>query len=164
YCILSDTINQKDLCALTKQQQVAFAKATKYPTEMQRSDFVNYACEIDDSYAVTIIVEGGINTCLAVLSEIQVQRPVIFIQGSGKIADVLAGLMDLTAKNKYTPARVPEQDEIEHNLRRFPMRARTEKEHKRLIDQIKEIMHPSVRRYLNVFRNNSELNMKQTIF
>ncbi|CAF0820629.1 unnamed protein product [Adineta steineri] len=154
-----EIINQKDLCALTKQQQVAFAKATKYPTEMQRSDFVNYAC-----YAVTIIVEGGINTCLAVLSEIQVQRPVIFIQGSGKIADVLAGLMDLTAKNKYTPARVPEQDEIEHNLRRFPMRARTEKEHKRLIDQIKEIMHPSVRRYLNVFRNNSELNMKQTIF
>jgi hypothetical protein len=44
------------------------------------------------------------------------------------------------------------------------MRTRTEKEHKKLMDQIKEIMRPDRRRYLTVFRINNELNMKQTIF
>jgi hypothetical protein len=61
-------------------------------------------------------------------------------------------------------ARLPEQDEIEHNLRRFPMRERTEKEHRKLIEQIREIMHPDGRRYLTVFGINSELNLKQTIY
>ncbi|UJR23620.1 hypothetical protein I4U23_026606 [Adineta vaga] len=159
-----ETLNDINEQEIVKQQQAAFAETTKYPKEMQRSDFVNYACEVDASHAVTIIVEGGINTCLAVLNEIQIKRPVIFIQGSGKIADVIASLIELTAKNEHTPPRLPDQDEIEHNLRRFPMRARTEKEHRKLIDQISEIMHPSVRRYLNVFRIHNELNMKQSIF
>jgi hypothetical protein len=44
------------------------------------------------------------------------------------------------------------------------MRARTEEQHKELIEQIREIMHPDRRRYLTVFRINSELNLKQTIF
>lgn len=60
--------------------------------------------------------------------------------------------------------RLPEREEIEHNLRRFPMRARTEKAHEKLIDQIKKIMHPSVRRYLNIFSIHGRLNMKQSIF
>jgi hypothetical protein len=79
------------------QRQTDFAETTKYPKEMQRSDFVDHACREDKSessfmlfylsdisfftgYAVTIIVEGGINTCLAVLNDIQMKRPVIFIQ------------------------------------------------------------------------------------
>jgi hypothetical protein len=44
------------------------------------------------------------------------------------------------------------------------MRTRTKKEYQNLIEQIKEIMHPDHRRYLTVFRINSELNLKQTIF
>jgi hypothetical protein len=64
---------------------------------MQRCDFVDRACREDKSessfilfylshisfstgYAVTIIVEGGISTCIAVLNAIQMKRPVIFIQ------------------------------------------------------------------------------------
>jgi hypothetical protein len=43
------------------------------------------------------------------------------------------------------------------------MRARTEKEQKKLIEQIREIMHPDQRRYLTVFRINSDLNLKQTM-
>jgi hypothetical protein len=97
---------------------------------------------------------------------------------------VIASLLDLTAKNEYTPARLyflynvscsciylyvllfrlPEQNEIEHNLRRFPMRTRTEKEHRKLIEQIREIMHSDRRQYLTVFRINSERNLKQTIY
>ena len=44
------------------------------------------------------------------------------------------------------------------------MRTRTEKEHRKLIEQIREIMHADRRRYLTVFRINSELNLKQTIY
>lgn len=31
-------------------------------------------------YAVTVLVEGGINPCLAILNDIQYKRPVVFIQ------------------------------------------------------------------------------------
>ncbi len=44
------------------------------------------------------------------------------------------------------------------------MRPRTEKEHRNLIEQIRQIMHPDRRRYLSVFRINSELNLKQTVY
>lgn len=43
------------------------------------------------------------------------------------------------------------------------MRTRTQKEHEKLIEQIREIMYPDDRRYLTVFRINSELNLKQTM-
>ena len=33
----------------SKQQQVEFAKMTNYPKEMQRSDFVDYACQKENS-------------------------------------------------------------------------------------------------------------------
>jgi hypothetical protein len=44
------------------------------------------------------------------------------------------------------------------------MRTRTEKEHRKLMEQIRAIMDPNERRYLSVFRINSELNLKQTIY
>lgn len=53
--------------------------------------------------------------------------------------------------------------EIEHNLRRFPMRTRTDEEDAKLIEEIREIMHPGCRKYLTVFRINSDLNLKQTV-
>ncbi len=81
----------------SQRRQADFAKTTKYPKEMQRSDFVDHACREDKSeysfvtfylsethfftgYAVTIIVEGGINTCLAVLNDIQMKRPVVHLR------------------------------------------------------------------------------------
>ena len=33
----------------TKPKHTDFARTTKYPKEMQRSDFVDYACNTDDS-------------------------------------------------------------------------------------------------------------------
>jgi hypothetical protein len=48
-----------------------------------RSNLQNYVylnLYLSTGYAVTIIVEGGINTCVAVLNDIQMKRPVIFIQ------------------------------------------------------------------------------------
>jgi hypothetical protein len=69
-----------------------------------------------------------------------------------------------SAYNFQFISRMPSTDEIEHNLQRFPMRARTKEEHEKQIDQIKEIMRPEQRRYLTVLSPSDELNMKQTIF
>ncbi|CAF1414384.1 unnamed protein product [Rotaria magnacalcarata] len=127
----------------SSKQQSEFMKTINYPKEMQRSDFVTHACDREKCYGVTLVIEGGINTCLAILNDIQCKRPVVFVEGSGKMADVIASLMKLTAINEYTPVRKPERHEIEHNLLRFPMRARTEKEQQQQIDQIGKIMDPN---------------------
>ncbi|CAF4144077.1 unnamed protein product [Rotaria magnacalcarata] len=132
----------------SSKQQSEFMKTINYPKEMQRSDFVTHACDREKCYGVTLVIEGGINTCLAILNDIQCKRPVVFVEGSGKMADVIASLMKLTAINEYTPVRKPERHEIEHNLLRFPMRARTEKEQQQQIDQIGKIMDPNNRMYL----------------
>lgn len=58
---------------------------------------------------------------------------------------------------------MPNRDEIEHNLRRFPMRARTDAEHQQHIKQIQAILDPANRMYLTVYRMKNELNLKQTI-
>ena len=72
-------------------------KEINYPKEIQRSDFVTYACDKQEcnktverfcsppsidgiGYAVTVVVEGGINPCLAILNDIQRKRPVVFVQ------------------------------------------------------------------------------------
>ncbi|CAF4511710.1 unnamed protein product [Rotaria sp. Silwood1] len=96
----------------SSEQQAEFMKIINYPKEMQRSDFVTHACEIEKCYSVTIVIEGGINPCLAILNDIQYKRPVVFVQGSGKLADVIASLIELTANNEYTPARTKNIREI----------------------------------------------------
>ena len=72
-------------------------KEINYPKEIQRSDFVTYACDKEEcnstievfyeppsidcvGYAVTIVVEGGVNPCLAILNDIRQKRPVVFVQ------------------------------------------------------------------------------------
>jgi hypothetical protein len=43
-------LNNRDALQLSsKQRHINFAKTTKYPKEVQRSDFVDHACKIDDS-------------------------------------------------------------------------------------------------------------------
>lgn len=82
----------------SSREQNKLAKTTIFPKEMQRSDFVTHACEKDHSksntergrmrqdyfndvgFGVTVVVEGGINACLAILNDILHRRPVIVIQ------------------------------------------------------------------------------------
>jgi hypothetical protein len=82
----------------TSKQNEELMKEINYPKEIQRSDFVKYACDEEKcefeikiyhqyhslfcmvGFGVTIVVEGGINPCLAILNDIQCGRPVVFIQ------------------------------------------------------------------------------------
>ncbi len=80
------------------KQHADVTKELTYPKEMQRSDFVTHACEKEKckldtptdysyrslfsmiGYGVTVVVEGGINPCLAILNDIQCKRPVVFVE------------------------------------------------------------------------------------
>ncbi|CAM4831903.1 unnamed protein product [Rotaria magnacalcarata] len=94
-----------------RSEQEEFRKIINYPKEMQRSDFVTYACSLEQCYGVTILIEGGTNPCLAILNDIQCKRPVVFVQGSGKMADIIASLMDLTERNEYSPVSLTQNHE-----------------------------------------------------
>ncbi len=82
----------------SSEQYEDFMKEINYPKEIQRSDFVTHACDTEKceveikiynqyrfifsmiGYAVTVVVEGGINPCLAISNDIQCKRPVVLVQ------------------------------------------------------------------------------------
>ncbi|CAF4338279.1 unnamed protein product, partial [Rotaria sordida] len=55
-------------------------------------------------YAVTIIVEGGVGSLGVLENDIKGKRPIVLIQGSGRVADLLAVLVEQTSnpdRNQY---------------------------------------------------------------
>ena len=56
-------------------------------------------CDATGCNTITIIVEGGYNTLKVILNDLTAKRPVIIIQGSGRLADVLAELLERKRSN-----------------------------------------------------------------
>ncbi|CAF2138343.1 unnamed protein product [Rotaria magnacalcarata] len=77
-----------------RSEQEEFRKIINYPKEMQRSDFVTYACSLEQCYGVTILIEGGTNPCLAILNDIQCKRPVVFVQEPELVAKLFKQALD----------------------------------------------------------------------
>ncbi len=65
-----------------------------YINDGPRTKFVKTACEQTDCHPVTIIVEGGINTLEVILNDLQAKRPVVIVDGSGRLANVLGKLLE----------------------------------------------------------------------
>ncbi|CAF1325578.1 unnamed protein product [Rotaria sordida] len=66
-----------------------------YIGDQQRLKFVQEASNNENKcYAVTVIVEGGINTLDVILNDLEDNRPVVIIDGSGRMADVLSDLLE----------------------------------------------------------------------
>lgn len=65
-----------------------------YINDGPRTKFVTAACEQTDCHPVTIIVEGGINTLEVILNDLQAKRPVVIVDGSGRLANVLGKLLE----------------------------------------------------------------------
>ena len=65
-----------------------------YLSDDPRSDFVEKMCKITKCYTMTIIVEGGYYTFEVILNDLKADRPVIIIQGSGRLADVVGTLLN----------------------------------------------------------------------
>ena len=61
-----------------------------------RSDFVDAMHRKTPCFAITIIVEGGFGSLEVILNDLRAKpkRPVIIIQGSGCLADILSTLLE----------------------------------------------------------------------
>jgi transient receptor potential cation channel subfamily M protein 2 len=65
-----------------------------YINDGPRTKFVKTACEQTDCHPVTIIVEGGVNALEVILNDLQAKRPVVIVDGSGRLANVLGKLFE----------------------------------------------------------------------
>jgi len=71
----------------------------EYLTDDPRSEFVQNTCEKENCYAVTIIVDGGLNTFEVIRNDLKKNRPVVIVHGSGRLADILGNLLENTANS-----------------------------------------------------------------
>ncbi|CAF2997434.1 unnamed protein product [Rotaria sp. Silwood2] len=69
-----------------------------YLNDDPRSKFVKTTCDQAHCHAVTIIVEGGLNTLEVIQHDLNDQRPVVIVHGSGRLASVLGNLLNKAGK------------------------------------------------------------------
>ncbi|CAM4890296.1 unnamed protein product [Rotaria socialis] len=137
-----------------------------YIGDGQRRSFVQEATNDENKCsAVTVIVEGGINTLEVILNNLEDSRPVVIIDGSGRIADVLSDLL------KQNPECVPEEVQIDDGLNKFFQNDETNSDpsrksfaHKCCKREIKKIMNMKYRDLLNVYSLDKDSNVAKTIF
>ncbi|CAF4511049.1 unnamed protein product [Rotaria sp. Silwood1] len=114
-------------------------------------------------YAVTIIVEGGLGSLEVLENDIQEKRPIVLIQGSGRLADLLAMLVEQTSNSDRNQYRNPSEQEIEQVLRRFfPSVPNSEVSTAK--GRIQKILQEENRYLLYVFCMNRDKNVDETIF
>ncbi|CAF4330588.1 unnamed protein product, partial [Rotaria magnacalcarata] len=141
-------------------------KLSGYICDEQRRMFVQEATnDKNKCYAVTVIVEGGKNTLEVILNDLKDSRPVVIIDGSGRIADVLSDLL------KRHPESVPEAVQIDAGLNNFFQNDEANSDtscktiERRLCKrQINEIMNMKYRDLLNVYSLDKDSNVAKTIF
>ncbi|CAF1339648.1 unnamed protein product [Rotaria sordida] len=86
-----------------------------YLNDDPRSKFVKTTCDQTQCHAVTIIVEGGLNTLEVIQHDLDAQRSVVIVHGSGRLASVLGSLLE-KAGNTATIT----DDEVEQQLNLCP--------------------------------------------
>jgi hypothetical protein len=74
-------------------------KLGEYLTDDPRSDFIQNTCKEENCYAVTIIVEGGLNTLEVIWNDLNKKRPVVIVHGSGRLSDILSNLLENTSNS-----------------------------------------------------------------
>lgn len=65
-----------------------------YINDSPRIQFVEAACKKTGCHPVTIIVEGGINTLEVIKNDLKAKRPVVIVDGSGRLANVIGKLLE----------------------------------------------------------------------
>ncbi|CAF2738053.1 unnamed protein product [Rotaria sp. Silwood2] len=138
-----------------------------YLNDSPRHQFVIEACKHKDNdhscYAVTIIVEGGLGTLEVVENDIEEKRPIVLIQGSGRLADVLAMLVEQTSNYDRNQHRTPSDQEIEQALGLF-FHSASYSDASTVKGQIKKILQKEHRYLLHIFSMNRDKNVAETIF
>lgn len=141
-----------------------------------RSDFANAVCKHMLCRALTIIVEGGINTLEVIENDMRHQRPVIIIQGSGRLADVLGTLIEMFSKKQTLEYRfffvlrdvTPSfsDDHLKSQLNTFlpELKEANANDRSRYISRIENIMVTENQQYLNIFKLERDSSHTDTIF
>ncbi|UJR29010.1 hypothetical protein I4U23_010228 [Adineta vaga] len=142
-------------------------RLNEYLSDSQRHQFITEACrDRNDNhtcYPVTIIVEGGLGTLEVLESDINGERPIVLIQGSGRLADVLAALVEQTSNPDRIQDWDPSRQEIEQALDRFYPNI-PYSEISSAIKRIQEILKEDHRHLLHVFSLDRDKNVAETIF
>ncbi|CAF1003947.1 unnamed protein product, partial [Adineta steineri] len=126
---------------------------------------VKEACDDKDHkcYGVTIIVEGGKNTIEVLQNDIKQNRPIVFIEDSGRLADVFASLINQTADAKNDQQFIPSDEAVRKALTEF-FSSLDKGEISGITKGIQEILKKENRHLLNVFRMDRDKNVAETIF
>jgi hypothetical protein len=76
-------------------------RVNHYLDDRPRSDFVEAMRTKTKCHAITIIIEGGLNTLEVIRNDLQNEPPrsLVIIQGSGRLSNVLATLIELSNEN-----------------------------------------------------------------
>ena len=150
-----------------------------YLTDDPRSDFVQTTCNQKHCYAVTIIVEGGINSLEVITNDLKFYRPVVIVHGSGRLADVLGNLLEgitdatvigymllfLQLSIAFVFVFIFREDKINQQLNLdSALWPQTGRERDDLVTSIARILEKQYRRYLSVFRLGSDTSLTNTIF
>ncbi|CAF0983658.1 unnamed protein product [Adineta ricciae] len=133
-------------------------------SDTPRQKFVSQATQDGSCYGITIIVEGGANTLEVIQNDLDAKRPVVLIQKSGRISDVLASLIQLTSSADRTKSREPIQAEVEEHLDKYFTALKGDIDRTTRIKQILEIMKTTNRYLLHVYQLDGEKSMSETMF
>ncbi|CAF1299340.1 unnamed protein product [Adineta steineri] len=140
-------------------------KIGDYLNDGQRDALVKEACEDEDHECcgVTIIVEGGKNTIEVLQNDIKQNRPIVFIEDSGRLADVFASLINQTADAKNDQQFIPSDEVVRNALAEF-FPSLEKGEISEITKRIKEILDKSNRHLLNVFCMDRDTSVAEIIF
>ncbi|CAF1554453.1 unnamed protein product, partial [Rotaria sordida] len=114
-------------------------------------------------YEVTIIVEGGLGTLEVLENDIKEKRPIVLIQGSGRLADILAMLIEQISNPDRNQPRNPSEKEIEQALDRFYPNV-LYSDVGSAIKRIQKILIEENRYLFHVFSMDRDKNVAETIF
>ncbi|CAF4276359.1 unnamed protein product [Rotaria socialis] len=131
-----------------------------YLDDRPRNTFVQIARKKTECYSVTIIVEGGFNTLEVIQNDLEDQRPVIIVHGSGRLANLLGDLLLNVEENNPVGERKIKQ----HLERCKELCPSTEKEQNEMIKAIEKVLKVQHRCYLSVFQLGNDMNLTNTIF
>ncbi|CAF1058024.1 unnamed protein product [Rotaria sordida] len=132
-----------------------------YLDDRPRSDFVQKMCSKTNCHSITIIIEGGFNTLEVIKNDLKNKRPVVIIHGSGRLANVLGTLLEVSSKKNTL-----ENTDVEQQIALFFP------EHERELDEvimqniianIREVLKMEYRNYLNIFKLERDASLTDTI-
>ncbi|CAF1622667.1 unnamed protein product [Rotaria sp. Silwood1] len=100
--VLGTSLHENDDKALDKYHThfllLDDGRLKHYLNDGPRSEFVKATCDQTHCHAITIIVEGGLNTLEVIQNDLNAQRPIVIVHGSGRLATVLGNLLEKAGK------------------------------------------------------------------